>query len=101
MTGIDISGILMGVAGSAILLLLGIIGKFIWNKIAKLDKVAQDQAEIRYNYMNRFDEVKTLITQENTQTRQQISDLHLDLARNYLRRNECAYIRTGAEPDAK
>lgn len=97
MNDIQVSSVILGVAGTSVMFLLGIVGRFVWQKFTKIDEVAKEQNAIKFNYLQRFDEVKTLVSAENEKTRKQISDLHLDLARNYVRKNECANAHAGGQ----
>jgi len=95
----EIAELVQTLSSVIIMLLIGIVGWFVRSKIVKIDAVTQDVNEIKFNYLTRFDEVKTLVSSENTQTRQKIADLHIDLARNYVRKDECTHcipsLRTG------
>ena len=84
-----IATIIVSAAGFVIIFLAGGVARFVWAKFSKIDRLDASQNEIRYNYLNRFDELKMLLSAGNAETQKKLNDMHMDMALNYVRRVDC------------
>lgn len=74
----------IAVIGSLITILLGIIGKLIWDwKIGvdrKQKELQAEQNEIKSNYISRFDDIKTKINDTEKNILEKISEVNVQVA---------------------
>lgn len=77
---IQFAALTLAVMGVLITLSSGILVWNFKNQIKRLDNVENENNEIKNNYLNRFDEIKTIMGKHNNIMQAELSSLKIDIA---------------------